>query len=154
MADIYTEAWFALVRDAINERVAALRDVPTGSWLVAVDIVGDGVSPYVADGTERHFLVQIEDGRCAWYREGEPAEEEELSYRFRGPAAAFDEVAAALLDPIDAALRGVVRVRGDMRFLLRQADHVKALLEAYATVDTTWPLGCPPYLHQRETVDA
>lgn len=154
MAEIYTESWFALVRDAINARVALLRNVPAGGWLIAVDIKGDGVSPYVGIDDERHFLVQVQDGQCAWYREGEAGEDEELSYRFRGPAAIFDEVAAGLLDPIDAALRGLIRVRGDMRFLMRQADHVKALLEAYAKVDTDWPLGAPPYTRERETIDA
>lgn len=154
MADIYTDEWFGLVREAINARVSSLHDVPAGTWLVAVDIAGDGVSPYVADGSERHFLVQVTDGRCAWYREGEAGEDDELSYRFRGPATAFDEVAAGLLDPIDAALKGFIRVRGDMRFLMRQADHVKALLEAYSAVATDWPLGSPPYSLERETVGA
>lgn len=154
MADIYTDEWFALVRSAINVQVATLRDVPAGSWLVAIDIAGDGESPYVEPGEERHFLVQVEDGRCAWYREGAAGEDDELSYRFRGPATAFDEVAAGLLDPIDAALRGVIRVRGDMRFLMRQADHVKALLAAYSTVATDWPLGSPPYSRDREAIRA
>jgi hypothetical protein len=143
MADIYTPEWFDSVRDAINAKVVTLRDVPAGSWLVAVDIAGDGVSPYVEAGAERHFLIRVEDGCCAWYREGEAGPDDELSYRFRGPAAAFDEVAAGVLDPIDAALRGAI-----------QADHVKALLEAYATVDTAWPHGAPPYSLSRETVDA
>ena len=37
---------------------------------------------------------------------------------------------------------------------MRQADHVNALLEAYATVATEWPLGSPPYGRDREAVDA
>jgi putative sterol carrier protein len=154
MADVYTEEWFEAVRTAINVRVANLREVPKGSILIAVDIAGDAVSPYVEAGRERHFLVQIDDGQCSWYREGEPDETQELSFRFLGPAAAFDEVAAGLLDPIDAALKGTIRVRGDMRFLMRQADHVKALLEAYRTIETTWPRGAPPYVLGCETANA
>ncbi|HKH87997.1 MAG TPA: SCP2 sterol-binding domain-containing protein [Acidimicrobiales bacterium] len=154
MADVYTEEWFQAVRAAINAKVASLRDVPTASILIAVDIAGDAVSPYVEAGKERHFLVQIDDGHCSWYREGKPDETQELSFRFLGPAAAFDEVAAGLLDPIDAALRGTIRVRGDMRFLMRQADHVKALLDAYRTIETTWPRGGPPYLFEHEPLDA
>jgi hypothetical protein len=53
--------------------------------MVKIKIVGDGV-PYVAEGEEWHFLVSIENGHCAWYREVEgddPAVQ--LSYRFRGP---------------------------------------------------------------------
>jgi hypothetical protein len=40
-----------------------------------------------------------------------------------------------------------VKVRGDMRFLMRQAELVKVLLEAYASgVETVWPQGQPPYI--------
>src|SRR5690606_9605028 len=69
VGDIYTQAWYDEVRDAINSRVADLDDVPAGSWHVAVDVVGDGRSPYVPADEERHFLVRIEDGMCTWYRE-------------------------------------------------------------------------------------
>jgi hypothetical protein len=101
----------------------------------------------VAEASERHFLVRIEEGQCTWYSEVSREDDEvELDYRFHGPASIFDEIAAGTLDPIDAALRGTVRVRGDMRFLLRQAELVKTLLEAYAAgVETTWPKGGPPY---------
>jgi putative sterol carrier protein len=83
-----------------------------------------------------------------WYREVAPEDDSAyLEYRFRGPAAAFDEIAAGLTDPIEAALTGTVRMRGDMRFLMRHAELVKALLEAYAAdVTTTWPKGQPPYV--------
>ena len=109
MAYIYTDEWFGYVRDAINAKVATLRHLPPDTLLIAVDIVGDGVSPYVTEGAERHFLVQIDGGRCGWYREGEAGESDQLNYRFRGPAAVFDEIAAGLVDPIDAALKGAVR---------------------------------------------
>jgi hypothetical protein len=152
MADIYTAQWYDEVRDAINGRVASMRNLPSGAWTVKIEIHGDGVSPYVPAGEERHFLVRIDDGHCSWYREVDGDDPSvALSYRFRGPAAAFDEIAAGLLDPIDAALRGVVKVRGDMRFLMRQAEHVTVLLEAYARdVRTTWPLGEPPYAPSRD----
>ena len=53
---------------------------------------------------------------------------------------------AALDDPIEIVLHGSIKVRGDMRFLLRQAELVNVLLGAYTSgVDTTWPLGRPPY---------
>ncbi len=69
-----------------------------------------------------------------------------LDYRFTGPASVFDSIAAAETDPIDAALSGSIKVRGDMRFLMRQAEMVQVLLEAYSKgVDTTWPKGRPPY---------
>ncbi len=152
MADIYTPEWYDEVRDAMNGRVATMRDLPTGAIRIKVEIFGDGRSPYVAAGSERHFLVSIEEGRCAWYREVDGDDPTvKLDYRFRGPATTFDEIAAGLEDPIGAALQGTVKVRGDMRFLMRQAEQVKVLLEAYATgVQTSWPLGRPPYLTEHE----
>jgi putative sterol carrier protein len=152
MADIYTPEWYDDVRDAMNTRVATMQNLPTGALQIKVEIVGDGCSPYVAQGSERHFLISIEEGHCAWYREVEGDDPAlKLDYRFRGPAAVFDEIAAGLEDPINAALHGTVKVRGDMRFLMRQAEHVKVLLEAYASgVHTSWPLGSPPYAADRE----
>jgi putative sterol carrier protein len=151
MPDIYTEEWYAAVRDAVNERIDGMDGVPEGTWYVAIDVVGDARSPYVGHTDERNFLVLIEGGRCAWYRELDaenegPGSDGRLDFRFRGPASVFDEIAAGLLDPIDAALQGRVEVRGDMRFLMRQAEHVQVLLEAYSNgVDTRWPNGKPPY---------
>ncbi|MBI2168420.1 MAG: SCP2 sterol-binding domain-containing protein [Actinobacteria bacterium] len=146
MPAIYTPEWYESVKEAINAKVATVKDVPEGAWTVAVEIAGDGVSPYVADGDERRFLIRIERGQCEWYREIDGEPDVELDYRFRGPATVFDEIAAGLADPIDAALHGTVRVRGDMRFLMRQAELVQVLLEAYtAGVETTWPEGQPPY---------
>ena len=124
----------------------------SGVLHLKVEIFGDGISPYIDEGSERHFLVRIDNGHCAWYREvagDDPSVK--LDYRFRGPATVFDEIAAGMQDPIDAALHGTVKVRGDMRFLMRQAEHVSVLLDAYAHgVHTTWPRGHPPYAAQRE----
>lgn len=152
MGDIYTPDWYDEVRDAMNDRVATLDGLPSGILSIKVEICGDGLSPYIDEGAERHFLVRLEDGHCAWYREVEGDDPTvKLDYRFRGPATVFDEIAAGLQDPIDAALHGTVKVRGDMRFLMRQAEHVGALLDAYAHgVQTTWPLGRPPYGARRE----
>jgi hypothetical protein len=147
MPAIYTTEWYDAVREAINARVAGAKGVPEGAWTCRVEITGDGASPYVQRDAERHFLVRIENGLCSWYREVDPGDEAVvLDYRFRGPATVFDAIAAGIDDPVDAALRGAVKVRGDMRFLMRQAELVKTLLDAYATaVDTTWPQGRPPY---------
>ena len=147
MADIYTPEWYSEVRDAMNARIATMKELPTDEILIKVEIVGDGVSPYVAAAAERHFLVKIEEGRCAWYREVEGDDPAlTLNYRVRGSATTFDEIAVGLEDPINAALQGGIKVRGDMRFLMRQAGQVKVLLEAYATgVQTSWPKGRPPY---------
>lgn len=149
MSDIYTADWYEAVRDAINAKVGELptKAVPEGAWHAVVEIVGDGASPYVGAEDTRRFLVRIENGMCDWYREIDtPNPDVTLDYRFTGPATVFDEIAAAQRDPVDAALDGTVKVRGDMRFLMRQAELVKVLLEAYTTsVDTEWPQGKPPY---------
>lgn len=152
MADIYTPGWYDAVRATINAKVADLAERPEGGFTVAVDIQGDGTSPYFPADGARHFLIRIDDGHCEWYREMESTDagtfdhDEDLDYRFIGPASVFDNIAAGICDPIDVALGGQVKVRGDMRFLMRQADIVQVLLEAYTSgVETDWPSGRPPY---------
>lgn len=147
MPDIYTSDWYEAVKEAINTAVKKLPDVPQDEFTIAVEIVGDGITPYVAEGDVRRFLIRLEAGQCAWYRElDEDDPSVKLNYRFTGPGTEFDSIAAGLADPIDAALSGTIKVRGDMRFLMRQAEMVQVLLEAYSQgVDTTWPKGCPPY---------
>ncbi|MCC6224990.1 MAG: SCP2 sterol-binding domain-containing protein [Microthrixaceae bacterium] len=147
MPDVYTGDWYEAVKEAINLAVAKIPNAPTDSFTIQVEIVGDGSSPYVPDDGVLKFLIRLEGGLCAWYREIEDDDPTvKLDYRFTGPATVFDEIAAAAADPIDAALSGAIKVRGDMRFLMRQAEMVQVLLEAYSQgVDTTWPKGRPPY---------
>lgn len=147
MPDVYTTPWYESVKEAINTAVAKIPNAPTDSFTIQVEIAGDGKSPYVADGKTLRFLIRLEQGQCDWYREiDEDDPSVKLDYRFTGPASVFDEIAAAKSDPIDAALSGSIKVRGDMRFLMRQAEMVQVLLEAYSNgVDTTWPSGMPPY---------
>ncbi len=131
MGEIYTAGWYDEVKEAINGCVAGVADTPTDDLVVAIEIEGDGNSPYVADGGTRRFLIRLEAGSCAWYREIEADDPDvRLDFRFTGPATAFDEIAAAILDPIDAALEGTIRVRGDMRYLMRHAQLVQVLLVA------------------------
>ena len=147
MADVYTPEWYEAVKEAMNTRVATLKNVPTDEFTIAVEIVGDGKTPYVAEGDVRRFLIRLEKGQCVWYRELDADDPSvKLDYRFTGPGSVFDAIAAAQADPIDAALSGTIKARGDMRFLMRQAEMVQVLLEAYSQgVDTTWPKGRPPY---------
>jgi len=150
MADVYTPDWYDQVVTAINTRVASMSGLPPETLHIAVDIEGDGASPYVDDGSSRHFLIRIAGGHCEWYREVDEAAQStpeiRLDYRFVGPAAEFDAVVAGRVDPIDAALGGIIKVRGDMRYLMRQAEHVQVLLDAYTHgVETDWPKGEPPY---------
>jgi putative sterol carrier protein len=150
MPDVYTDDWYQAVVTAINDRVADLPGLPEENLHVAVDIEGDGLSPYVEPGGARHFLIRIAHGHCDWYREipdaAQSTDDLRLDFRFVGPAATFDAVIAGQLEPIDAALSGAIHVKGDMRFLMRQAEHVQVLLEAYTNgVETDWPKGAPPH---------
>jgi putative sterol carrier protein len=150
MPDVYTDEWYEAVATAINTRVADMTGLPAGVLHVAVDIEGDDRSPYVDPQGARHFLIRIADGCCEWYREVPEAavstDDIRLDFRFVGPASTFDAVIAGDLDPVDAALGGAIHVKGDMRFLMRHAEHVQVLLEAYTNgVETAWPKGAPPY---------
>lgn len=150
MPDVYTDEWYQAVVAAINDRVAELSGLPEEALHVAVDIEGDGLSPYVDAAGARHFLIRIAEGHCDWYREIPEAAKSgdgvSLDFRFVGPASTFDAVIAGQMEPIDAALTGAIHVKGDMRFLMRQAEHVQVLLEAYTNgVETEWPKGAPPY---------
>ena len=147
MPDIYTPDWYEAVKVAINEAVVKIPNAPKDSFTIQVEIVGDGKTPYVADGDMLRLLIRLEEGVCAWYREIDADDPSvKLNYRFTGPGSVFDSIAAGTSDPIDAALTGTIKVRGDMRFLMRQAEMVQVLLKAYSQgVDTTWPKGRPPY---------
>lgn len=149
MPDIYTTEWYEALKNLINSDELIKAKAPKGAWTAAVEMVGDGKSPYVPDGEVKRFLVRIENGNCTWYKELAPSEEPEpgtLDYRFTGAASVFDEIAAGITDPIDAGLDGRIKIRGDMRFLMRQAELVKEILEIYQKgLETTWPKGKPPY---------
>lgn len=149
MPDIYTEQWYEALKNLINEDALIASKSPKGSWTAVVEIVGDGRSPYVEQGTTKRFVVHLQDGKCIWYKElprDDIGSEYDLDYRFTGQASVFDEIAAGITDPIDAGLDGRIRIKGDMRFLLRQAELVKEILEIYQRdLETTWPKGKPPY---------
>jgi hypothetical protein len=91
--------------------------------------------------------VNIEDGKCTEYLEvGEPPPRKEFDFIFSFPATAFEGVAAGIVDPIDAGLKGTIKITGDMRILIKHADLVNLLHEIYARdVETLWPKGKPPY---------
>ncbi|MCZ7631428.1 MAG: hypothetical protein M5U19_21300 [Microthrixaceae bacterium] len=139
--------WYDAVKEAINARLATLKEVPQDEFTIAVEIVGDGRDTVRRRGRRTPFPDPPRSGPVhlvPHLEEDDPSVK--LNYRFTGPGTEFDEIAAGLADPIDAALSGTIKVRGDMRFLMRQAQMVQVLLEAYANdVDTTWPQGRPPY---------
>ena len=55
-------------------------------------------------------------------------------------------VAAGQRDFIEAGLKGAIRIRGDMRIFMQNAELVKIMADLYSQqVETTWPRGRPPY---------
>jgi hypothetical protein len=124
-------------RDDVSEKV------PQGEWRVAVEVVGDGKSPYVPEDTVKHYFIRFLDGKVAEYQES-PGKG--LNYRITGPASIFDGIAAEIVDPVEVGLNGTMTIRGDMRLLMQHADMVNVIFEVYSQSGLTeWHLGKPPY---------
>jgi len=50
------------------------------------------------------------------------------------------------VDPVEAGLKGTIKITGDMRILIKHAELVNVVNEIYSReVETTWPKGKPPY---------
>ena len=147
MAAIYTDEWYEAIINLANSRDDISQKVPQGEWRVAIEIEGDGKSPYIPEGTRKHFLVRFLDGKVAEYRESrEPISGKALNYRIIGPASIFDGIAAGVVDPVEVGLNGSITIRGDMRVLMQHADMVNAIFEMYTQSNVSeWPLGKPPY---------
>ncbi|MFQ5698485.1 MAG: hypothetical protein ACE5IL_09390 [Myxococcota bacterium] len=147
MPDIYTPAWYDALQELLNGNPEVAKNAPAGCYRMLAEIRGDGSSPYVPDGTRLFFAVELEDGRCTRYDElSEAPPRKDFDFIFEFPASVFEGVAAAQVDPIEAGLRGTIRITGDMRVLIRHADLVNVLHDIYAReVETDWPKGRPPY---------
>ena len=147
MPAIYTSEWYETMFELANSRDDISQKVPPGEWRIALEIRGDGKSPYIPAGEARYFLVRFLDGKVAEYRElPECAPGKGLHYRILGPASVFEGVAAGVLDPVEVGLNGAITIRGDMRLLMQHADMVNVIFEVYTQSNVTeWPKGKPPY---------
>ena len=147
MPAIYSTEWYEAMFNMANSRDDISEKVPQGEWKIAVEVVGDSKSPYVPEGTTKHFFIRFQDGKVAEYRESpEKINGKGLNYRITGMASIFDGVAAGTVDPVEIGLNGSVSIRGDMRLLMQHADMVNVIFDVYAQSDVTeWPLGKPPY---------
>ncbi|MCC6524184.1 MAG: SCP2 sterol-binding domain-containing protein [Polyangiaceae bacterium] len=147
MSAIYSQAWYDDLKRLIEGSAEFAARAPKERIAMALEVVGDAGSPYVPAGQERHYLIVL-DGAKVTTLDLLPARHDgrDLGFRFTAPATVWESIAAGLLDPITAGLRGTIRVRGDMRFLMKNADAVKILVDLYAAqVETDWPAGKPPY---------
>jgi putative sterol carrier protein len=147
MADIYTNAWYESLKEILNGSDEVTRNAPRGVWRVLAEIKADGISPYLATGEIKRFAIVLNDGRCESYLElsDQPARKD-FEFILELPASLFERIVANLADPVEAGLKGAVKIVGDMRVLIQNAELVNVLSEIYQReVQTEWTKGAPPY---------
>jgi hypothetical protein len=147
MSVIYSDAWYEDMKRLINGSDKLATMAPKTRIVFTLEVMGDGASPYVPRESGLYFALTIENGKVTEFRPlPGPHHGKGLNFRFTAPASVWEGVAAGQKDPITSGLRGEIKVRGDMRFLMQNADAVKLAIDLYANqVDTEWPLGRPPY---------
>ena len=147
MPAIYTKDWYDELKELLNRNPEVEKNAPSGKYRVLAELKGDSLSPYLRDGEQRFFTVDLDDGKCTSYYElDQPPPRKEFDFIFEVPATVFEGVAAGLVDPVGAGLKGTIKITGDMRVLIKHAELVNVLHEVYAReVETSWPKGKPPY---------
>jgi len=147
MAAVYSDDWYEDLKRMIDSSPEFAAKAPDKPVVMTLEIQGDGASPYVPGDGALYYLLRLEDGKVTeLHALGDKHDGKGLSFRFTAAATTWEEIAAGLLDPITAGLRGKIRIRGDMRFLMQNADAVKILVDLYAAkIETDWPQGKPPY---------
>ena len=148
MAEIYSNEWYENLKNLLNSSEGIAAAAPQERWRVCLEVLGDAQSPYVPEGQAKYFFVLFDEGKCQQYEElPQTMDGGDVDFRFTGPASVFEEVAAGERDFIEAGLRGAIKIRGDMRAFMQNAELVKALAELYSQqVDTECPRGKPPYI--------
>jgi putative sterol carrier protein len=147
MPAIYTKEWYDELKDLLNRNEEVEKNAPRGKIKVLAELRGEDQSPYLTEGQRQFFVVNLDDGKCIDYSEvAEPPPRKEFDFIFEVPATVFEGVSAGVVDPIEAGLKGTIKITGDMRILIKHAEVVNVVHEVYASeVETTWPKGKPPY---------
>lgn len=147
MPAIYTTDWYEELKGLLNDNPDVQKTAPSGAYRVLAEVSGDGTSPYLREGEKRLFTVRLVDGKCESYEEvTEAPSRKDFDFIFELPASVFEGVAAGIVDPVDAGLKGTIKITGDMRILIKHADLVNVLYDVYSReVETDWPQGTPPY---------
>ncbi len=147
MPAIYTKEWYDELKDLLNRNEEIEKNAPRGKIKALAELQGDAQSPYLPQDKKLFFVVDLDDGKCTDYVEvAEPPPRREFDFIFEVPAAVFEGVAARHVDPVEAGLKGTIKITGDMRILIKHAELVNVLHDVYAReVETTWPKGKPPY---------
>lgn len=147
MSAVYSDAWYDDLKHMIDGSPEFAAKAPAERMVMTLEIIGDDKSPYVKAGDAMYYLLVLDKGAVEHLHAlGEKHDGKGLHFRFTAAATVWEEIAAGLLDPITAGLRGKIRIRGDMRALMQNAEAVKILVDLYASqIDTEWPHGRPPY---------
>ncbi len=147
MASIYSNEWYDSLKEILNRSDEVTKNAPRGVWHVLAEIRGDGSSPYLVAGETKRFAIVLNDGKCDSYEEiAGAAPRKDFQFILELPASLFERVVANLADPVEAGLKGAIKITGDMRVLIQNAELVNVLSEIYQRdVETDWPKGRPPY---------
>ncbi len=147
MPAIYTGQWYESLKEILNRSHEVTKSAPRGVWHVLAEVRGDGVSPYLGADDVKRFAIVLNDGKCDSYEElTEAPARKDFQFILELPAALFERIVANQADPVEAGLKGAVKIIGDMRVLIQNAELVNVLSEIYQReVDTEWPKGEPPY---------
>ena len=147
MAEIYSDGWYEEMKRLINGSEELAAKAPNVRIVFTLEVIGDESSPYVPVENALYFLLAIDNGKVTEFGPlSERHDGKGLNFRFTAPATLWESIAAGQMDPIKAGLRGEIKVRGDMRFLMENADAVKLAIDLYShQIETEWPLGRPPY---------
>ena len=148
MPDIYTHQWYDSLKEILNRSDEVTKSAPRGVWHVLAEIRGDSASPYISAENTKRFAIVLNDGKCDSYQElSEAPPRKDFEFILELPATLFEHVVANLADPVEAGLKGAIKITGDMRVLIQNAELVNVLSEIYQRdVETAWPKGPPPYL--------
>ena len=147
MAAIYTPEWYDSLQEILNRSDDVTKSAPRGVWHVLAEIRSDGVSPYLSPDEIKRFAIVLNDGKCDSYEElPEQPPRKDFEFILELPGSLFERVVANQADPVEAGLKGAIKITGDMRVLIQNAELVNVLSEIYQReVQTEWPKGKPPY---------
>ena len=147
MAAIYTPEWYDSLQEILNRSDDVTKSAPRGVWHVLAEIKSDGVSPYLSADEVKRFAIVLNDGKCDSYEElPEAPPRKDFEFILELPGSLFERVVANQADPVEAGLKGAIKITGDMRVLIQNAELVNVLSEIYQReVQTEWPKGKPPY---------
>jgi putative sterol carrier protein len=147
MPTIYTKEWYDSLKEILNRSEKVTKNAPGGRWRVLGEVRGDDTSPYLRTGDVKRFAVYFEEGECTEYAELDHAPpRKDFDFILELPATLFEGVVASQVDPVQAGLKGDIKITGDMRMLIQNAELVNILSDIYAReAKTDWPRGQPPY---------